>query len=67
MCVCVCVCVCSLRIDLVSSTDINECKQGGHNCDMNATCDNTVGSFECRCNDGFTGNGTHCDGKTTVN
>ena len=66
VCVCVClcdVCVCSLRIYLVSPADINECEQGGHNCDMNAQCDNTVGSFECHCNAGFTGNGTNCDGK----
>ena len=46
-----------------TATDINECEQGGHNCDVNAQCNNTVGGFECHCDDGFTGNGTHCDGK----
>ncbi len=34
-----------------------------HNCDINATCDNTIGSFDCMCNPGYTGNGTICDGK----
>ena len=43
--------------------DIDECDQGDHNCDINAQCDNTVGGFECHCNDGFTTNGTQCDGK----
>ena len=47
---------------LISPTDINECEQN-HTCDINAQCNNTVGDFECRCNDGFMGNGTHCDGK----
>ena len=41
--------------------DINECD--GNPCDMNATCDNTVGSFTCICIDGFTGNGITCNGK----
>ena len=49
---------------LFFSTDIDECDQVGHNCDKNATCNNTIGSFECICDDGFTGNGTNCDGKS---
>ena len=30
-------------------------------CDGNATCSNTMGSFDCTCNAGFTGNGQNCD------
>ena len=31
---------------------------------MNATCENSDGSFFCQCNNGFTGNGTNCTGTT---
>ncbi|XP_072017121.1 uncharacterized protein [Amphiura filiformis] len=34
------------------STDIN--------CDANAACTNTVGSFTCACNDGYSGDGVTC-------
>ena len=27
---------------------------------MNAACTNTIGSFECDCNDGFAGDGIMC-------
>lgn len=36
-----------------SSIDIDECLDGLHNCDVNATCINLIGSFTCRCNHGF--------------
>ena len=45
------------------STDIDECKLGEHNCSANATCENTVGSFNCSCRDGFEGDGMNCYGK----
>ena len=49
------------RLCLFSLTDIDECERD-HNCDVNSHCKNTVGSFDCRCIDGFTGNGTNCYG-----
>ena len=35
--------------------DMNECTNGNHQCDRNARCENTNGSYSCTCNDGFTG------------
>ena len=42
--------------------DINECQENQNNCDENAFCHNTVGSYECTCAHGFSG-----DGHTHVN
>jgi hypothetical protein len=43
-------------------TDIDECIEESHGCDVDATCINTRGSFMCRCGPGFRGNsiGTDC-------
>ena len=43
--------------------DINECAEGRNNCNENATCMNTFGSFECTCKVGFTGDGVNCTSK----
>ena len=48
-------------------TDINECTTGTHNCDMNAICIDTDGSFNCTCNNGYEGNGTLCFSKYLLN
>ncbi|MFE8596306.1 FG-GAP-like repeat-containing protein [Archangium violaceum] len=40
--------------------DVNECAAGTDNCNENATCTNTVGSFTCACNAGYEGNGVTC-------
>ena len=63
-------------------TDVDECARGTHNCDSNANCTNTEGSFFCTCNPGYTGNSTNgtctdidecldgngdCKGKTCYN
>ena len=52
--------------------DINECSSGeNNNCHENAICTNTLGSFTCQCQNGYTGNGITCNGKwlnnSTVN
>ena len=44
-------------------TDIDECVEESDNCDDNAICTNTDGSFTCECESGFSGNGIQCDGK----
>ena len=41
-------------------TDVDECTIGSHNCDINAKCLDTVGSFQCSCNPGYFGPGDIC-------
>ena len=46
--------------------DTNECENDAANdCDVNAFCTNTNGSFTCTCNEGYFGDGTegNCTGK----
>ncbi|XP_078348538.1 uncharacterized protein LOC144633566 [Oculina patagonica] len=41
--------------------DINECTDGTHKCDVKgAVCNNTRGSYNCTCKDGFLGDGLTC-------
>ena len=42
--------------------DINECLTGKGTCSKDALCINTAGSYECRCKDGFVGDGFTCSG-----
>ena len=42
--------------------DVDECTDGDHDCNANAKCDNTVGSFNCTCNGGYSGDGVTCAG-----
>ena len=44
-------------------TDVNECAASADNCDLNAICTNTVGSFTCTCRSSFFGNGISCESK----
>mmetsp|Transcript_12907 Transcript_12907/g.14770 ORF Transcript_12907/g.14770 Transcript_12907/m.14770 type:complete len:448 (+) Transcript_12907:84-1427(+) len=56
------VCVCDTGYEGDDPTDFcrdqNEC--ASKPCSSNAQCANTIGSFACDCNDGFTGNGIDC-------
>ena len=45
--------------------DVDECEVGKNNCDANADCTNTAGSFTCACRLGFSGNGKNCTGTAT--
>ena len=43
-------------------TDVDECVTVNGGCSPYATCNNTVGSRECTCKDGYTGDGITCTG-----
>ena len=43
--------------------DKNECDDISPPCDLNARCNNTIGSYECTCNVGYSGDGKTCAGK----
>ncbi|XP_066284070.1 uromodulin-like [Branchiostoma lanceolatum] len=68
-----CQCPCSCAWDYESCTNgilgvltdvpcphIDECTDGSHTCSPDASCTNTVGSFDCICNSGYSGNGFTC-------
>ncbi|CAH3165937.1 unnamed protein product, partial [Porites evermanni] len=40
--------------------EIDECTTNNHSCDVNAACQNTVGSYKCTCKAGYSGNGRKC-------
>ena len=41
--------------------DIDECASGVNDCHGSALCTNTVGSFNCSCNNPYTGDGKTCN------
>ena len=52
-------------IDNANHSDIDECDLGLDNCDENALCNNTKGSFNCSCKPSYFGNGRTCESKLT--
>ena len=49
-----------LLCHIILFVDIDECSDNP--CDTNAACKNSDGSYECTCNDGWTGDGDTCAG-----
>ena len=47
-------------------SDIPECQRGLDDCDSNATCTNTFGSYLCTCDYGFIGDGYTCIGQSII-
>lgn len=42
---------------------MDECSEKStNNCDINAKCNNTEGSYSCQCNSDFIGDGENCTG-----
>ena len=44
-------------------SDIDECSASAGVCDVNANCQNTLGSHVCSCKAGFSGDGKRCRGE----
>ncbi|XP_068702923.1 uncharacterized protein [Montipora foliosa] len=44
----------------MKTEDIDECSASPPICDVNAVCNNTLGSYNCCCKTGFTGDGKTC-------
>ena len=47
-------------------TEINECTSGTHDCHLMAVCNNTEGSYNCSCKEGYNGDGRNCTGKFRI-
>ena len=43
--------------------DVNECTGSSHDCDENAECVDSEGSYNCVCKDGYVGDGSDCRAK----
>ena len=54
------------HFSLSLSLDIDECALGTYICDPNAYCDNTIGSYDCICVDGYLKNGTVCLSESVI-
>ena len=46
---------------IIISADINECVADSP-CDANAVCYNTESSYTCQCGEGYSGDGSNCEG-----
>ena len=44
--------------------DVDECSLNSHSCDVNAVCNNTLGSHNCKCKAGYSGDGKSCSGES---
>ena len=59
-----CIAICQT---ILFHSDINECELDSLNdCDENANCSDTIGSYNCSCKTGYEGDGFNCTGYTTI-
>lgn len=64
---CVCPAGFTLKPADQSCADIDECAGNLHDCHDKATCTNLAGSFECTCQDGYSGDGRECESLCPTN
>lgn len=48
------------HLPMTSCADVDECKEGKHDCSPHATCTNTANAFTCTCKAGYVGDGKQC-------
>ena len=53
-----------IRRNFLLIPDVNECALLDNACDRDAECANTLGSYQCNCNAGYTGDGYTCSGES---
>ena len=53
-----------LSVTCAYIADVNECEEENE-CDANAECQDTDGSYRCTCKSGFFGNGYKCTGASS--
>ena len=46
--------------------DVDECTMGTFSCHSNASCTNTIGSYDCECRSGFIEDGATCLSMCTI-
>ena len=61
-----CSCYYLVVISIVVVTDEDECSLQTHNCSNRAVCSNTVGGYNCSCQNGYDGDGFSCTGNCCV-
>jgi hypothetical protein len=55
-----CACGMGFASDGKTCINVDECATHTDNCDVNATCTDTIGSFGCMCNFPYLGDGVTC-------
>ena len=48
---------------MLNILDSDECADSTDNCHDNAFCENTLGSYQCECLQGYQGDGIFCKGE----
>ncbi|XP_067047317.1 uncharacterized protein [Acropora muricata] len=59
-------CICEGFRGKNCENDIDECSSAANECHQNALCQNTKGSYNCTCKDGFEGDGKNCSGPNSA-
>ena len=57
----------TMQFSPLHNSDVDECDEGTDSCHVNADCMDTIGSFQCTCSVGYSGDGIeNCTGKGSI-